>query len=68
MAEYQHQFNYLIGNTGKEQLYHDFHLWYKVRANYWGCSNSSCKAFLQTNGEALKFPDKPLPVHQHESK
>ena len=67
MAEYQTQFNYLLGNTGKEQLYYDFNLWYKVRLNYWGCTHPDCKSFLATKGDSLKFPNKPLPQHTHEA-
>ena len=69
MAEidYEKQFNYLIGNTGKEQLYHGYQLWYKVRKDYWRCANPGCNSFLSTNGDSLKYPNKPLPAHQHES-
>lgn len=67
MAEYEKQFNYLVGNTGKEQLYYDFHLWYKVRANYWRCSTPGCNSFLSTNGDSLKHPNKSPPPHLHEA-
>ena len=67
MAEIEKEFNYLIGNTGKEQLYYGYQLWYKVRNNYWRCASTGCNSCLSTNGDSLKHPNKPLPPHQHES-
>jgi hypothetical protein len=66
MTELQYQFNYLLGNTGKEQLYYDFHLWYKVRDNYWRCSGKNCNSFIKTNGDQIKDQGKKLPLHGHE--
>ena len=68
MTELQYQFNYLLGNTGKEQLYYDFQLWYKVRDNYWRCSGKNCNSFIKTNGDQIKDHEKKLPAHGHECK
>ena len=68
MTELQYQFNYLLGNTGKEQLYYDFQLWYKARDNYWRCSGKNCNSFIKTNGDQIKDHEKKLPVHGHECK
>ena len=68
MAEYQNKFNYFTKTICKngiisqrQQLYFDFQLWYRVRANYWVCSK--CNSYIATNGDELKDKDKPLPYH-----
>ena len=67
-AAMQHEFNTCIGQTGRFQLYHDFHLWYKVRDNYWSCIDKECGCRLSTEGDpanpnGLIHPNLPLPSH-----
>ena len=66
MAEYHFQFNYLDGTGGNKQLYYDFQLCYNIRPNYWGCT--ICLTYISTDGDKLKYTDKPLPTHAHEGK
>ena len=62
------EFQYFIKTSVKNgeiiearQLYFDYHLWYLIRPNYWGCTK--CRTYISTNGNELKNKDLPLPTH-----
>ena len=42
-------------------MYYDYHLWYFIRPNYWGCTK--CRTYISTRGNELKNKDLPLPTH-----
>ena len=68
LAALQHQFNVCTGQTSQPQLYYDFHLWYKVRNNYWACIDKNCGCHITKVGDpanpsGLKYPGYKLPTH-----
>jgi hypothetical protein len=45
---------FLKGTKGSDQLYHDYHLYYKIR-NKWCCINKDCGATIATIGEGAEM-------------
>ena len=68
MTELQPKFQYYVKTSVKngeivetKQLYFDFHLWYSIHNDYWGCTK--CRTYISTRGDELKNKDQPLPTH-----
>ena len=45
------KYKFYLGNTGKQQLYWNYHLYYRHRQCYWRCYDKQCGATVHTTNE-----------------